>query len=155
MSNDPVNHPSHYNGQFNMKPAECINITQWLTFCLGNAVKYIWRCGDKNKADHGYEDFKKALWYLNRHVGLPDMAHYTGSEGDARLVFGLLTEPSKEDDPIGYWKYWVIFNLLQEGEGENENPTWIMDVMKGFQKLADVMVEKNLWPEEASDVWSL
>ena len=155
MSNDPVNHPSHYNGQFNMKPAECINLTQWLTFCLGNAVKYIWRCGDKNKADHGFEDFKKALWYLNRHCGLPESAHFTGAEDHARTVFKLLEEPDKETDLIGYWKYWTIYNLLQEGEGRNGNPSWGGDVMVAFTKLAETMVAKNLWPEEAADVWGL
>ena len=43
--NDPVNHPSHYtSGKAVCKlcdePIECIDITQHMGFCLGNAVKY-------------------------------------------------------------------------------------------------------------------
>ena len=55
---DNVNHPSHYTQQ----PHECIWFTEKLGFCLGNAVKYVWRAQDKN----GVEDLKKARWYLSR-----------------------------------------------------------------------------------------
>lgn len=34
---DAVNQPSHYTQQ----PVECIEITQYLNFTLGNAVKYL------------------------------------------------------------------------------------------------------------------
>lgn len=61
---DNVNHPHHYNNS----PArcecgrriECIDITRYMGFNLGNAVKYLWRYADKN----GLEDLKKARWYL-------------------------------------------------------------------------------------------
>jgi hypothetical protein len=33
-------------------------------FCLGNAVKYIWRADMKN----GVEDLQKAVWYLQREI---------------------------------------------------------------------------------------
>lgn len=63
--NDPVNHPKHYNNSSAKcacgRPIECIDITRHMGFCLGNAVKYIWRYADKN----GLEDLKKAAWYLN------------------------------------------------------------------------------------------
>lgn len=59
MSTDMVNHPPHYKKY----SIECIEITEHLSFCLGNAVKYIYRAGEKGDA---IEDIKKALWYLNR-----------------------------------------------------------------------------------------
>ena len=34
-------------------------------FCLGNAVKYIWRADLKNDA---IEDLEKAAWYLNQEI---------------------------------------------------------------------------------------
>ena len=34
-------------------------------FCLGNAVKYIWRADLKNDA---IEDLKKAKWYIEREL---------------------------------------------------------------------------------------
>jgi hypothetical protein len=66
---DPVNHPSHYTSS----PAhcgcgacvECIQITEHMGFCLGNAIKYIWRADLK---DDAIEDLKKAAWYINREI---------------------------------------------------------------------------------------
>lgn len=55
---DVVNHPVHYStGRFT---CECIAITLHMTFCAGNAVKYIWRHREKN----GVEDLRKAVVYL-------------------------------------------------------------------------------------------
>lgn len=60
---DPVNHPRHYTKH--PSGVECITITEWMTFNLGNAVKYIWRAGDKGAL---LEDLKKARWYLDREI---------------------------------------------------------------------------------------
>lgn len=63
MSNrDNDNHPKHYNNH--PSGIECIAVTEHMNFNLGNAIKYIWRCGDKN----GLEDLKKASWYINREI---------------------------------------------------------------------------------------
>ena len=62
---DKVNQPGHYTQQ----PVECIEFTQHLNFCMGNAFKYVWRYADKN----GVEDLKKAQWYLQRQLAIwPD-----------------------------------------------------------------------------------
>ena len=60
---DPVNHPKHYTGH--ASGIECIQVTEHMNFCRGNAVKYIWRCGDKGKP---IEDLRKAIWYLEREI---------------------------------------------------------------------------------------
>ena len=60
---DSVKSPSHYNSH--PSGVECIDITQHLNFCLGNAIKYIWRCDDKSKP---VEDLKKAIKYLKLEV---------------------------------------------------------------------------------------
>jgi hypothetical protein len=36
-----------------------------MNFCLGNAIKYIWRADLKNDS---VEDLKKAIWYINRKI---------------------------------------------------------------------------------------
>jgi hypothetical protein len=64
QANDPVNHPSHYTEH--PSGVECIQITEHMNFCLGNAVKYIWRAGLKN--DNAIEDLKKARWYVDREL---------------------------------------------------------------------------------------
>jgi hypothetical protein len=61
---DPVNHPSHYTEH--PSGVECIQVTEHMNFCLGNAVKYIWRAGLKN--DNAIEDLKKARWYVDREL---------------------------------------------------------------------------------------
>lgn len=60
---DPVNHPPHYTAH--PSGIECIEITEHMNFCLGNAVKYIWRADEKGNA---IEDLKKAAFYINREI---------------------------------------------------------------------------------------
>jgi hypothetical protein len=36
-----------------------------MNFCMGNAVKYIWRAGLKGSKE---EDLRKAIWYLEREL---------------------------------------------------------------------------------------
>ena len=63
---DMVNHPSHYT----QGCIECIDCIKSATvgkagieaFCVGNAIKYLWRYEEKN----GIEDVKKARWYIDR-----------------------------------------------------------------------------------------
>lgn len=62
MSN--VDHPSHYNNG----SIECIDALesalskdQMIGFCVGNAIKYLWRHQHKGKI----EDLKKARFYID------------------------------------------------------------------------------------------
>lgn len=55
-----VEHPKHYTSH--PSGVECIEITKYMGFCLGNAMKYIWRADLKFDA---IEDMKKAVWYIN------------------------------------------------------------------------------------------
>lgn len=69
--NDNVNHPSHYTSH--PSGIECIQITEHLDFCIGNAIKYLWRAGGKNDE---VEDLKKAIWYIQRKIDLIDKPKY-------------------------------------------------------------------------------
>ena len=60
---DPVNHPSHYTKH--PSGVECIEITEQFNFCVGNAIKYLWRAGEKGNY---VEDLKKAAWYVQREI---------------------------------------------------------------------------------------
>ena len=62
---DMVNHPPHYNDH--PSGVECIQITRWFPSNRGNAIKYIWRAGDKDP-DKEIEDLKKAVFYLNDEI---------------------------------------------------------------------------------------
>lgn len=65
VTHDPVNHPSHYTAH--PSGVECITITEHFNFNIGNAIKYLWRCGLKESAN-SIEDLKKAQWYVNREI---------------------------------------------------------------------------------------
>lgn len=60
---DQVNHPPHY--KTHPSGIECIQITEHMDFLKGNAMKYIWRAGNKGSE---IEDLEKAQWYLDRRI---------------------------------------------------------------------------------------
>jgi hypothetical protein len=63
LEQDNVNHPQHYTDH--PSGIECIEVTEHMNFCLGNAQKYLWRADLK---DDAIEDLKKAIWYINREI---------------------------------------------------------------------------------------
>jgi len=60
---DIINHPPHYTS--NPSGIECIDVVEHMTYNLGAAVKYIWRCGLK---DDPIQELEKARWYLAREI---------------------------------------------------------------------------------------
>ena len=63
MKEDLVNHPKHYTSH--PSGIECIQVTEHMSFNLGNAVKYIWRSELKYNT---IEDLEKARWYIDREI---------------------------------------------------------------------------------------
>jgi hypothetical protein len=63
MEPDMVNHPPHYT--VHPSGIECIEVVEHYNFNVGNAIKYLWRHGDKGDP---LEDLKKARWYVDREV---------------------------------------------------------------------------------------
>jgi hypothetical protein len=62
---DSVNHPSHYtHGKIETidKIEDVLGLEGFQAYCVGNAIKYL----DRYKLKNGFEDIKKAEWYLNR-----------------------------------------------------------------------------------------
>ena len=71
MKKDNINHPSHYTSH--PSGIECIDIAEHHDFCIGNAIKYLWRAGLKSedgisKKEKQIEDLKKANWYIKREI---------------------------------------------------------------------------------------
>ena len=62
---DNVNHPKHYTQGgvecIDALAAATINLQGLDAVCTANAIKYLWRWGQKN----GVEDLKKARWYID------------------------------------------------------------------------------------------
>lgn len=65
---DKVNNPKHYTSH--PSGIECIEITRHYDYCIGNAIKYLWRAGIKTEQgmqdkEKEIEDLRKAIWYIN------------------------------------------------------------------------------------------
>lgn len=70
-AHDAVNHPKHYTSH--PSGVECIQVTQHYNFCVGNAIKYLWRAGLKSETNTDskqkqIEDLNKAIWYIRREI---------------------------------------------------------------------------------------
>lgn len=59
-----VDHPAHYQ---QVPGIECIDVVRHFNFDRGNAIKYIWRAGEKDRATE-IEDLQKAIWYLTDEI---------------------------------------------------------------------------------------
>ena len=60
---DNVIQPKHYTSH--PSGLECLDVTRHMNFNLGNAMKYIWRAGEKGDR---LIDLLKAQWYLKREI---------------------------------------------------------------------------------------
>ena len=60
---DAIN-PKHYTSH--PSGVECIQVTEHMNFCVGNAIKYLWRAGLKGESH--IEDLRKAHWYIEREL---------------------------------------------------------------------------------------
>ena len=65
-NSDSVSNPPHYADGWS-NGAEVIDLTEHLSFCAGNVVKYVCRAGRKDPDKH-VEDLEKARWYLDREI---------------------------------------------------------------------------------------
>ena len=69
-----INHPLHYNSH--PSGIECIEVARYMSFNLGNVLKYIWRHGKKSsetnpdELSNAIEDLEKAAWYLQNEIEL-------------------------------------------------------------------------------------
>lgn len=54
-----------------------------MNFNLGNAIKYIWRAGEKGDA---VEDLKKAAWYIKREIERVSKRSAVSSEQSENII---------------------------------------------------------------------
>lgn len=93
---DLVNHPPHYKSH--PSGVECIEITRHMNFCLGNAIKYIWRAG--LKSDDTVTDLEKAIFYLREEI--KRIKEQDIKKEDQKVI------EEKEPPRLGYfsWQQW-------------------------------------------------
>ncbi|QLF84010.1 hypothetical protein SEA_UPYO_31 [Gordonia phage Upyo] len=108
MTHDPVNHPDHYTSH--PSGVECIEITRWLSFDVGNAVKYVWRAGLK-EATEPAEDLGKARFYLLDMLGKLPSRNISPPPREAKhLLVRVITAESEQygEDHPRVWFYRFI-----------------------------------------------
>ena len=127
---DPVNHPAHYLAH--RSGVECITITEHMSFCLGNAMKYIWRADEKGDA---INDLAKAAWYIEREITrrkvLADIenARLIGviadcMEKDLVTKSDSLPEAIDQTDPVG--KVGTVLSYAQAGDARRQTQMGLM-----------------------------
>lgn len=70
-----VTNPGYYRSH--PSGVECIDIIRHLPFNVGNAVKYLWRAGDKGGPEKLREDLEKAIWYIQDSIDHPRASTYS------------------------------------------------------------------------------
>jgi TPR repeat protein len=109
MTPDPVNHPTHYQHPSGI---ECIDITEHMSFCLGNAIKYIWRCDSKGQP---IQDLRKAVAYLEREI----TRRINKENGCPLVAKSVLPYAIDKTDPIG--KVGTVLAYAQAGDAYRQN----------------------------------
>jgi len=116
---DTVNQPPHYRAH--PSGVECIEITEHMNFCLGNAIKYIWRAGVKS--EDPVEDLSKAVWYLNREIAkiekdqekrVRELIRYQYTESDNPLECAGWGIPYNKERSLQYPEYSIQYNTPPE-----------------------------------------
>jgi len=100
VSEEKINHPPHYLGH--PSGVECIEITEHMTFNLGNAVKYIWRAGVKDP--DVLTDLQKAKWYIDREIlrlAKEKIDEHKESVARAKARSQVVPESPRRDDQAG------------------------------------------------------
>ena len=67
--------PGHYKNH--PSGIECIQVIYPLQYGQGNAIKYLWRAGDKGGPEKLREDLEKALWYTQDSIDHPSASTYS------------------------------------------------------------------------------
>lgn len=114
MSEDTIRPQYYKSGRGN---EQIIELIRDMPFSLGNAVKYVYRCREKNSRT---EDLKKALWYLRdyqEHVSklsLENVSGYTPLSED-RLASLLSRNDHVEKELIrGIYHQWLLSAEYEE-----------------------------------------
>lgn len=115
--------PPHYRS----RAVECIEFTERLNFCMGNAFKYVWRHREKN----GAEDLKKARWYLQRQLDSCAVMHLLEPEEYAELMDGL--EKCELDDLMQHVLEEILYHAFFESEDSLlEAMCGVSELLKGY-----------------------
>ena len=116
---DRVNHPPHYTAH--PSGVECIQVTEHMNFCRGNAIKYLWRAGEKGSE---LEDLRKARWYIDREISRLEAAAEASNKADQAKAELHKRWLNCEIDMWGAWGYVPDGVTYQSGKHPESGQRW-------------------------------
>jgi hypothetical protein len=156
---ETVNHPQHYVGH--PSGIECIEVVEHMNFCIGNAIKYLWRADLKGKA---IEDLEKARWYIDREIQRRNKKKPMSDSDNIRkiksTVYGFVPEDngstilvaSSEADVTvlkrDFESEWNTFNSPAWYEIEpglvDVSEDWVEDLLNDWKQKNDIIENKKI-----------
>jgi hypothetical protein len=146
MSNnkvDEVNNPIHYNKH--PSGVECIEITRHMNNNLGNAIKYVWRAGEKGEGvEFAIKDLNKAIFYLKDEIQrLQDERRNTKAEE--------IKEVSKENDNCDR----ILFGIYVEINVLQKRKSYLMSIDSEFTTDDPAMLKSDELKRIDRDLYDL
>jgi hypothetical protein len=131
-SHDPVVSPAHYT----VYPVQPIEITRHLSFCLGNAVKYVLRAPYKGED----EDLLKARQYLLWEIETPgpDIPHhaYVQVEAAIEATINHLRRPRSAMSDLQ--AYFLVTLDKYLSTGESVHLASMLDAVRSMLELPEI-----------------
>ncbi|MCU0551933.1 MAG: DUF3310 domain-containing protein [Leptolyngbya sp. Prado105] len=125
---EQINHPTHYQGAAKatrhiletlcvpteLLDGECIDAIEYVNagFHTGNAIKYLWRCGQKGDV---IQDLEKAVWYLERWAQI-SLGKSSAIVRDVRKAANLINQLIQQQREVNRLKAIEHFNQLKPGQ---------------------------------------
>lgn len=117
---DAIN-PKHYTQH--PSKIECIQVTRILSFNRGNAIKYLWRLGQK---DESQQELKKVAWYIRDEINNQPCRVYSNLE-HGKLCALLDTLALYQDDNTRQLFNYIVF-------GNRIGLTMALDMVLGMME---------------------
>lgn len=151
---NPPHYKSHPSG------VECITVTEHMNFNRGNAIKYIWRAGDKGCE---IQDLTKASWYINREIDRLEreqMQEYKSKPHTIRAFqfiegqletpewFNEAVEQNRASVTIGKKKYITLYTKEGEVNRVQVNDWVCMNLSETIFRLTDEEFQRGFEPIE-------
>ena len=114
---DPVVHPSHYTSH--PSGVECIQVTRHHNFCIGSAIKYLWRQGLKD-GNPAVQDLRKAMQYIQFEIDrIEGFPKHAAPVCDCDLDAGRICAKCTSAEP----ESWATWQEVPDGVHYYSQPT--------------------------------
>ena len=129
-----VTNPSHYRSH--PSGVECIDVIRHTPFNIGNAIKYLWRAGDKGGPEKLREDLEKSLWYIQDSIDYPSASSYS-----QHVDYGLLARWNRVESKTKRGRIIVLAIFGFEDLAKQELEAWLDTIPKPSDAIDDESIK--------------